>query len=688
MEHASEPIRFEVEDSVGVVLIDNPPVNALSGAVRSGLKTVLEKAWADVNTKAIVILCAGRTFVAGADIREFGKPRPGPRLKEYQYLFEEAKKPIVAAMHGTALGGGLELALLCHYRIALRETKLGLVEVKIGGLPGGGGTQRLPRLIGVERALEMITSGEQVDGTAALAMGLIDAIVESPLRSNAIKYARELVALQAPLKRIRDLTNQLDQARHSPMLFSDFRQRKKKEFRGLMAPEAIIRSVEAAVRGPFDLGLQRETELSQQLQRDGQGAALRHVFFAEREIWKVPNLDRSSGQQPILRVGVLGAGTRGRAIARALIEADIPVILSDVSEVALASAVSELDLPLRAAIKNESTRRSIADTEFARLLPSSTLKDFADCDLVIEAIPEDLSLKRALLRECEKICKARALLATSTSRLSVGDISAEVARPEAVIGLHFFSPVHATRLVEVVRGQKTSLETLSRTLSLIKRLGKIGVTTTDTPGFIGLRMLEVAQRAVNTLVLEGSTPWVIDRVLYDFGFPMGPFAMLDAAGLDLTWNPQRSVDATLQDLLCKVGRLGRKASAGYYDYDHDNRPIPSATVERIILEFSKAKGFVRQTIADSDILDRCLYPLINEGAKVLGENVALRASDIDVVWIHGLGFPAYRGGPMFYANKIGLGSILARLRDFEKKYGTEFEPAPLLVALSEKDAQF
>jgi 3-hydroxyacyl-CoA dehydrogenase len=678
-----------IEDGIAVVTLDSPPVNALSVAVRDGIYEGVGQALDNDAVRAIVLICAGKTFIAGADIAEFDKPRSGLTLPQVQQRIEDAGKPVIAAIHGTALGGGLEVALVCHYRVAVPSAKCGLPEVNIGLLPGAGGTQRLPRIVGVEKALEMVTSGVHVRAQDALAMGLVDELVpEEALRAGAIAFARKVVAEGRPLRKVRDLNGKVEAARGKPELFAEFRRANARKFRGFHAPEANIRCIEAAVTLPFDDGLAVEHTLFEELMQGEQSAAQRYYFFASRKAWNVPDVPADTPTIPVNTVGIIGAGTMGGGIAMNFLNAGIPVTIVETKQEAL-------DRGLRTVRGNyENTakkgRISIDDVEkrMALLKGSLALEALAQCDLVIEAIFENMDVKKAVFGKLDRIVKQGAILASNTSALDLNEIASATSRPEAVIGLHFFSPANVMKLLEVVRGAQTSKPVISTCMQLARRIGKVAAMVGVCPGFVGNRILAQRQREAGKLVLEGAMPWDVDRVLVDFGLPMGPFAMSDLAGLDLGWVREKSTGSTLREILCEVDRRGQKTGAGFYDYDDKRQARPSPVVEKIIRDFAAAKGIVSREVSEQEILERCLYPMINEGAKILEERIAIRASDIDVVWVNGYGWPVYRGGPMFYGDSIGLDKVLAKMQDFQARFGDDFKPAKLLVDLVAQGKSF
>jgi 3-hydroxyacyl-CoA dehydrogenase len=681
--------NLKIIDGVAVVILDSPPVNALSQPVREGLLEGVMQAVADPAASAIVISCRGKTFIAGADITEFGKPPQAPSLPEVQAAIENSTKPVVAAIHGTALGGGLEVALACHYRVAIAAAKCGLPEVKLGLLPGAGGTQRLPRLIGVERALEMVTSGEHVGAQQCLQLGLIDELVdEFDLEGNAIAFAKKVVAEGRPLRKVRDINEKVEAARGNTDLFANFRRANARKFRGFQAPEYNIQCIEAAVNLPFDEGLQLERKLFLELMAGAQSAAQRHVFFAEREVWKIPDV---GGHTPIIavnKVGIIGAGTMGGGIAMNFLNAGMPVTIVESKQEALDRGIGVVRKNYESSAKRGKLTMADVDQRMTILTPTLNLEDLAQCDLVIEAVFEHMEIKKEIFAKLDRICKPGAILATNTSALNIDEIATAVKRPEAVIGLHFFSPANVMRLLEVVRAKETSKAVIATSMQLARRIGKIAALVGVCPGFVGNRILAARSRAAQALLMEGVMPWDIDRVLYDFGLPMGPFAMSDLAGLDIGWSKETSSSSTIREILCEMDRRGQKTNAGYYDYDETRTARPSPVVEKVITEFvakHRPAGAEQRVVTPEEILERCIYPMINEGAKILEEGKAIRASDIDIVWINGYGWPIYRGGPMWYGDHIGLDTVLAKLRAYE---GPEFKPSALLERLASEGKKF
>ena len=665
-------VDYRHEGDVAVITVDSPPVNALSADVRDGLAGAFDKLSGDKAVKAAVLVCAGRTFIAGADISEFGKAPRGASLHTVQDAMENAPVPVVAAIHGTALGGGLEVALCAHYRVSDAKAKMGLPEVKLGLLPGAGGTQRLPRIVGAKKALEMVTSGTPMGAKEALAVGLVDDVVDGDLTAGAVAFARKIVAEKRPLKKVREDSSRLggDAASLAP-LFADFRKANARAFKGFEAPEANIKCIEAAVALPFEEGMKVERSEFMKLMGGLQSAAQRHVFFAERQAAKIDGLPADVQPLPVKSVGIIGAGTMGGGIAMNFLSVGIPVTIVEMKQEALDRGVAVIRKNYENSAKKGRFSMEEVEARMGRLTPSLSLDDLNNVDLIIEAVFENMDIKKDIFGKLDKIAKPGAILASNTSYLNVDEIAASTTRPEAVVGMHFFSPANVMRLLEVVNGAKTSKQVLATAMAVGKQIGKIGVVSGVCHGFIGNRMLGKRQEQANKLILEGARPSDVDRVLTDFGFPMGPFQMADLAGLDIGWSADTSKGETVRDRLCEAGLRGQKNGKGFYDYDADRNRTPSPVAEKIIDDYAAEKGINRRNISDEEILERCLYPMVNEGAKILDEGMAQRASDIDIVWINGYGWPVYRGGPMFWAeHDAGREKIAAAL----EKMGMDVSP--------------
>ena len=686
MAELTQSVRLDRDGDVAVITIDNPPVNALSWHVRQGLVDGLTRA-VEEGASAIVLICAGRTFIAGADISEFGGAAKGPGLTESQQAMEDAPIPVVAAIHGTALGGGLEVALCAHFRVALSSAKFGLPEVNLGLLPGAGGTQRLPRLVGVAKALDMMTSGRHIGTAEAVAGGLVDELVDGDLdalRTAAIAFARRAVAEGLPRTRVRDRDDLMVAARGDTKVFADFRASIARKTRGFMAPEHNIRCIEAAVNLPFDEGMRVEAQLFRELMTGPQSAAQRYAFFAERAANKVPDLPKDTPVLPIGRCGVLGAGTMGGGIAMNFANVGIPVTIVERDQASLDRGLGVVRKNYERSAARGSIPAEAVEQRMALITGSTDKADFAACDLVIEAVFEDMELKQAIFTELDAICRPGAILASNTSALNLDQIAAVTSRPGDVIGMHFFSPANVMDLLEVVRGAASSPSTVATAMAIGKQINKVAVLSGVCHGFIGNRMLFQRGAEANRIILEGATPAQVDRVLYDFGFPMGPFAMSDLAGLDIGWKAERSNGGSVRDILCESGRRGQKNGRGYHTYDPQTRAAtPDPEVEEMIRAFAVAQGFEQREVTDEEVLERCLFPMVNEGAKILDERIAIRGSDIDVVWTKGYGWPVYRGGPMWWADSLGLSDVVAKIRDYSARLGgAHWDLSPLLERLA------
>jgi len=683
MTSINEVTSLDIESNIALLTLNSPPVNALSLKVRQGLVSGLKDAISNDSVEAIVLICEGRTFIAGADITEFGGSdslgTEGNSLNDVMHLMENSPKPVVAAIHGTALGGGLETALACHYRVAVPSAKCGLPEVNLGLLPGGGGTQRLPRIVGAEKALQMVTSGEHVPAQQCLAMGLVDELTEeNDLKNGAVTFAKKLVTENRPLVKVRDAQDVVEKDRGNDKLFADVRKSLARKTRGFLAPEYNIQCIEAAVNLPFDEGIKVEGKLFMELMMGNQSRAQQYLFFAQRQVNKIPDIERDTELKSVESVGVIGAGTMGGGISMNFANAGIPVTIVEQSQ-------ERLDKGLSIIRKNyENTaakgRITVAQVEerMGLIDGKTSLEDLNTQDLIIEAVFENMDLKKEIFTKLDSICKDGAILASNTSALDVNEIASVTNRPEDVIGLHFFSPANIMKLLEIVRGDKTSKTVVATSMAVAKRIQKIAAVVGVCPGFVGNRILAQRQREANKLILEGALPWDIDDALFDFGFPMGPFAMSDLAGLDIGWNKETSNGESIRDLLCEAGRLGQKSGKGFYVYDENRNKSSDPEVEAIIKKFGEERQVRMRDINKEEILERCLYPMINEGFKILEEGMAIRASDIDIVWTNGYGWPAYEGGPMFYGNTIGFDKILFWLKKAELELGPEFKPSAYL----------
>ncbi len=679
----SDTVKITRDNGIAVLTLDNPPVNALGHALRAPLFEALQQAKADDAVQAIVITCAGRTFIAGADISEFGKPPKEPSLPDLIAMLESIDKPTVAAIHGTALGGGLELALGCHYRVADKSAMIGLPEVNLGLIPGAGGTVRLPRLVGPEAALKMIVSGKPIGMDEAVRLGAVDRLAETDLLAEAIAFAREKAASGNAHPHIRARAEKLavDLA-----AFDEAVRAVTKKARGLTAPHTAAEAVRNAITMEFDAALDRERELFLERRDSAESAAQRHLFFATREATKVPGVGRETEARKIARAGVIGAGTMGTGIAMALANGGIPVTILEMNEDAIARGLAHVEKTYAGSVKRGSIAPEEKEARIARISGTTDYADLSDCDIVIEAVFEDMGVKRQVFTALDSVLKPGAILASNTSYLDVNEIAATTKRPQDVVGLHFFSPAHVMKLLEIVRGDETAPEVIKTALTLARKIGKVPVVVGVCNGFVGNRMLAARREQNEDLLLSGATPEQVDRVFTDFGWPMGPFQMVDLAGLDISWKHRQSLGLTapIADTLCEAGHFGQKAGRGFYLYEEGSRtPKPDPFVQELIEKKAVELGVERREISADEITERTLYPMINEGAKILEERIAARASDIDVVWVNGYGFPVAKGGPMFWAERFGIRTIVERLEHWHQKTGNPlFEPAPLLRQLA------
>jgi 3-hydroxyacyl-CoA dehydrogenase len=686
----SQSVAVSRDGAVAIITIDNPPVNALSFHVREPLMKAFETLRDDASVEAIVLACAGRTFVAGADITEFGKPMQRPDLRDLIATLEKIEKPTVAAIHGTALGGGLELALGCHFRIADRAAKLGLPEVKLGLLPGAGGTVRLPYLIGPQKALKIIVSGIPIGAAEALEGGLVDAIAENDVVASAVEFARARAAEGAKFTAVRDRREQIAQA--DLEAFDRQAAELAKKARGLEAPVACAQSVRNAITLPFDEALASERDFFVKLISGDQSRAQRHLFFAEREAAKIAGVGKDIAARELRRAGVIGAGTMGGGIAMSFANGGIPVTLLEMNREALDRGLATIEKNYAISVSRGSMTEEAKAKRMALFSVTTDYADLADCDIVVEAVFEDMSVKQDVFGKLDATAKPGAILASNTSYLDVDQIAAFTNRPQDVVGTHFFSPANVMKLLEIVRGKKTAPDVLATLLNLAKTIGKVPVVVGVCPGFVGNRMLGARSDETENLLLEGATPNQVDKAFTDFGWPMGPFQMYDLAGLDIGWRNRKATGKTavISDPLCEQGRFGQKTGKGFYLYENGSRtPTPDPEVERLIADKARERGIERRDISAEEITQRTLYPMINEGAKILEEGIAARASDIDIVWTNGYGFPIGKGGPMFFAELEGIKKIVERLEYWHGRTGKDaFKPSALLKKLAASGGSF
>jgi 3-hydroxyacyl-CoA dehydrogenase len=688
-------VRFEVEDGIGVITVDNPPVNALSPGVPEGIIAAVERGEADPDVKAMVLMGAGRSFIAGADIRQFGKPRATPARRTYDVL-DQGTKPIVAAIHGFALGGGLENALACHYRIAVPGAKVGLPEVLIGILPGGGGTQRLPRLIGPKAAMELIVSGRHVPAAEAKALGIVDEVIEGKdLRKEAIAYARR-IADRRPLPRVRDKTDKLAGAKSDPGMFEAMRKSIARKARNQQAPYHCIAAVEAAVSEPFDEGVKTERRLFSELENSDEARGLRYAFFAEREVSKIPDLAKDAPLPEIKTVAVIGAGTMGGGIAMCFADFGMPVKILEATPEAMAKGMQRVRDNYATSVKRGSLEQEEMDKRLPRIQPVESYDAIADCDVIIEAVFEEMDVKKQVFAKLDAVMKPGALLYTNSSALDIDAIASVTKRPELVAGTHFFSPANVMKLLEVVVGDKSAPATIATAMKLGRSIGKIAAWAGNTDGFVANRSRAPMVTESNLMVEEGAAPEEIDKVLVDFGYPMGPFAVGDLAGLDISYASRRRRAAAdpnyrklpIPDRLVELGRKGQKSGAGWYRYEPGDRtPRPDPEVKRVIQEVAKEMGIEQRSFTSDEILRRLLFASVNEACKILEEGKALRASDVDVMWLHGFGFPRYRGGLMFWADQIGSKAVYEQIAAWHQRYGDRWRPSNLLRDVAQKGGQ-
>ena len=690
-------VSYEIRGDIGIIWINNPPVNALSQALRDGIFGAVKAAQNDA-TKALLLICQGRTFIAGADISEFGKAPTEPSFNDVLETIELSSKPVIAAIHGTALGGGLETALACHYRCAVKSAMVGLPEVKLGLLPGAGGTQRVPRLTGVEAAIKLITSGTPIKAQAAVGLHLIDHIIDGDdLLEGALAYAEQLIASHAPLLRARDKS--IDAASFDAGIFDNSRQQLSRRARGQLAPQRIVDCIEAAATLPFDEGLSTEQRHFAECIESSQSAAMRHMFFAQREANKIKGLGKETTKRPIQSVAIIGGGTMGGGIAMNFANVGIPVTMLEINDEALQRGLGIIDKNYSVTVKKGKLSEEQKQGCLSLISGTTDYQDLANADLVIEAVFENLEIKQQVFATLDKVCKPGAILATNTSYQDVNAIAAATQRPEDVIGLHFFSPANIMKLLEIVRAEKTSDEVIATSMAVAKAIGKVPVLSGVCFGFIGNRMLSQYGREAQLCLIEGASAEQIDRVMENYGMAMGPLAVSDLAGIDIGYKVRESLSDDekgdprsycIADALVEQGRLGQKSGAGFYQYDPQTRArISDPDVVALIAAQAVKYGVSRRDFSDEEILDRLLLPLINEGAKILQEGIAQRPGDIDVVYVFGYGFPVYHGGPMHYADHIGLETVYKKLSAFQQQSGEDYwQPAELIKTLAESGSSF
>ena len=696
----SDLIQLTQDHDIAIITINNPPVNAISPGVPEGISEAIDQINQDATVTAAVIIGGGRTFIAGADIKEFtkmtsGEKKTGPGLLPLLLKIENCSKPVVMAIHGTAFGGGLEVAMSGHYRVGAPNAQVGQPEVKLGLIPGAAGTQRLPRLAGVAKAVEMCTDGNPVKAPDALKAGILDQLIEGDLLQGAIAFAREMAAKPAP--KTRERNQKLGTSEQNAPIFAAARDTARKKQRNLIAPLAAIDAIEAATRLPFEEGCQVEAKRFIDCLYSDQSKALIHVFFGEREVAKVPDIPKDTPAIPVNSAAVVGAGTMGGGIAMVFANAGIPVLLKEADQAALDRGLANIRKNYATSVQRGRFTQQSVDERLKLIRPTLSYNDFSQAEMVIEAVFEGMALKKEVFGELDRVCKPGAILASNTSTLNIDEIASATSRPASVIGTHFFSPANVMRLLEIVRGKASSKEVVATCMQLSKRLGKIGVLVGNCRGFVGNRMFHPYVRESVFLVEEGASVEAVDKGLYDFGMAMGPLATNDLAGLDVGWRIRKEYrhlekpgirQPFAGDNLCEMGRFGQKTGAGWYKYDENRRPIPDPEVAALTKKWSAEAGIPQRQIPAEQIVDRCIYALVNEGARILEEGYALRAVDIDIIYINGYGFPAYRGGPMWYADTVGLKKVYDRITEFQRTHGELWEPAPLLKRLAAEGRTF
>jgi 3-hydroxyacyl-CoA dehydrogenase len=693
-------VQFNKDNGIAIITINNPPVNALSPGVPEGISEAIRQVEKSDDVKAAVIIGGGRTFVAGADIKEFGKITSGQRKREVTFLpflqgIEDCPKPVVMAIHGSAMGGGLELAMAGHYRVAAPTAQVGQPEVNLGLIPGAAGTQRLPRLAGVAMAVEMCADGKPVSSRDAFSVGIIDKIIEGDLLTGAVEFAREVTG--KPVPKTRERHEKLGTPRENAPIFTAAREKARAKQRNLIAPLAAVDAVEASTQLSFEEGCELEQNLFLECMFSEQSKALIHVFFGEREVANIPDVPKDTPIIPVRSVAVVGAGTMGGGISMVFANAGISVLLKETDQAAIDRGMANIHKNYATSVKRGRFTQEFVDERLKLIQPTLTYDDFPLIDMVVEAVFESMAIKREIFAQLDSVCKKGAILASNTSTLNIDEIASVTSRPDFVIGMHFFSPANVMRLLEIVRGKSATKEVIATCMQLSKKIGKVGVLVGNCRGFVGNRMFHPYRREAQFLVEEGADIEAVDKALYDFGMAMGPLTTADLAGLDVSWRirkEHRHLEepgfrrAVIEDRLCELGRYGQKTSAGWYKYDENRRPIPDPGVADMVRELVTAAGIQQRQISAEEIVDRCIFALVNEGARILEEGAALRAVDIDIIYVHGYGFPAYRGGPMWYADRIGLKNVYDRIGQFQEQHGKIWEPAPLLKRLAEENGTF
>jgi 3-hydroxyacyl-CoA dehydrogenase len=696
----SDLVKLTKENNIAVITIDNPPVNAMSPGVPEGLAAAIETVNNDASIQAVVLIGANGSFIAGADINEFprmvaGEKDPRDGFHPLMLKIEDCAKPVVAAIDGNALGGGNETAMACHYRVATAKAKLGQPEVLLGIIPGAAGTQRLPRLVGVSKAIEMCTGGKPVKAAEALQLGLIDKIIEGDLLEGAIAFAREVAG--KPFRKTRDRVEKLGTPEENAPIFAAARDAAKKKFRGQLAPFKAIDAIEAATQLSFEAGSAKEIDFFCDCVFSEQSKALIHVFFAEREVSKIPDIPKDTPTLPIKHAGVVGAGTMGGGITMVFANAGIPVYLKDADQAALDRGLGMIRKNYEGSVKKGRLTQEDMDKRMALIKPTLDWNDFADVDLVEEAVFENLGVKQSVFAELNKVCKPDAILASNTSSLSIDDLASVTTRPEYVIGMHFFVPANIMRLMEIVRGKATGKPVIATVMQLTRKLGKIGVLVGNCKGFVGNRMFEPYLREGQFLAEEGARPEEVDGAINNFGLALGPLALGDMAGLEIGYRIRKASEheqkpgirySFVENNLFEAGRIGLKGGTGWYKYDEKRHAVPDPEVPKMVKQWAEKAGIPQRKIEPEEVVERCIYAMINEGARILEEGFALRAGDIDTMYVNGYGFPNYRGGPMWYADTVGLKKVYERVCEFHKQLGELWEPAPLLKKLAEEGGTF